>query len=386
MYCDGGKFKNKGYAFSADGIKVGGMLSLQENFLAEGEVRLLGANISGDMYCDGGKFKNKDGYAIVADRIKIGGNLSLRDNFYTEGEVRLLGANIGGNLYCIDGSIKGMLNAQNAKIKDSLLWQGIKGDGDVSLEFAIADTLASDKDGRQGFKFSLEGFSYARFAPFPGVQSCLEWLDNRPADVEFSPQPFEHAAKVLFAMGHNNDARKILLAKERRLTKSKKIPIWHKPFRMLWDWFAGYGYQPVKTLFYMLVFVFAGAVIFDYADDEHYIVPHQPIVLNLTQDSRVLKDRKCADIKRPTEVVECLLPEHPQFQPFVYSMDIFIPLFNLHQEPYWYPKPSADACILWRIGLPVWYWIEIFMGWILTSLLVLTITGLLRPRQSSGAE
>ena len=53
----------------------------------------------------------------------------------------------------------------------------------------------------------------------------LKWLAKRPgkrrlkngemADIPFSPLPYEQAAKVLFDMGQDNDARKILLEKER---------------------------------------------------------------------------------------------------------------------------------------------------------------------------
>ena len=39
----------------------------------------------------------------------------------------------------------------------------------------------------------------------------------------------------------------------------------------------------------------------------------------------------------------------------------------------------------WR-WLTLWYWIEIAAGWVLTSLLLLSITGLLRPRQASGGK
>ena len=40
--------------------------------------------------------------------------------------------------------------------------------------------------------------------------------------------------------------------------------------------------------------------------------------------------------------------------------------------------------VLWLLTL--WYWFEVAMGWILTSMLLLSITGLLRPRQSSSEK
>ena len=384
--CGGGKFKNTfSSAFAADRIKVGGNISMNEGFVAEGRVRLLNANIGGLLNCKGGKFKKED-YALVAEGIRVKNNVFMRYGFCAEGEVSLQGADIGGVLYCNGGEFKRGFNAKAAKVRNSLHWQNVKGGGTFDLSFAKADVLEDDEKSRENFDFLLDGFSYKQFQSPGDVESRIEWLKKRPKGVEFSPQPFEHAAKVLFAMGKSRDAREVLFAMEQHITEEKNISRWNKFKRQLWEITTGYNYRLRRMLATSAFIVVVGATVFGAANHYGYIVPHQPVVLNLTQDQKALKDRECESKKRPTEVVECLLPEHPPFQPFIYSMDIFIPLFNLHQEPYWYPKPSANAHIAWRFILPVWYWFEIFMGWILTSLLVLTITGLLRPRQSSGVE
>ena len=139
-------------------------------------------------------------------------------------------------------------------------------------------------------------------------------------------------------------------------------------------------------------------------------------------------------------------PEYPEFNFLAFSLDVFIPLFSLHQESFWAPasgdngdfwkspfllalsfvvlaivmflawlfKGSALAVIgsgilwgpvfvllatvaahflfdagsaLWFVDwrwLTVWYWIEIMAGWLLSSLLLLSVTGLLRPRIGGG--
>ena len=363
-----------------DSIRVKRALSLRYKFAAQRGVLLAGAKIGGDLDCIGSVFVNPGENAFFADGAKIGGCLRLRDSKF-KGQVRMNGVSIGTHLECQGITLSDGMEIAAAEIKKSLVFLDIKGSGTCNFGAAKMDSIQDDEKSRKNFNFFLGGCSYKRFQFSGDVKSRIEWLKSRlkrkGKGIEFSPQPFEHAAKILFAMGHDSDAREILLEKEQLLTEHGKISIWHKVVRWLWNVFAGYGYRLRWTLAWSALIISVGAAVFHCADEAHYIVPHQPIVLNLTQDQKVLKDRKCTDIKRPTEVVECLLPEHPKFRSLVYSLDVFIPFFAMHQEPFWYPQ---------HIGLELWYWFEIFMGWVLTSLFVLSGTGLLRPRQSSGVE
>ena len=63
-------------AIGADGLKVKGSLFLRNGFHAEGEVRLLGATIGGNLDARGGTFKNPNGNALNADGIKVTGDIS----------------------------------------------------------------------------------------------------------------------------------------------------------------------------------------------------------------------------------------------------------------------------------------------------------------------
>ena len=91
---------------NADGLTTKGNVNLNEGFSAEGEVRLLGANIGGNLNCADGKFHNPGGKALNADSLTAKGNVNLDNDFSAEGEVRLLGANIGGDLGCADGKFR----------------------------------------------------------------------------------------------------------------------------------------------------------------------------------------------------------------------------------------------------------------------------------------
>src|SRR5664280_2803006 len=109
--CSGAQLRNdSGPALLADGLTVGGGVFLREGFTATGAgelgaVRLLGANISGQLDCSGAQLRNDSGPALLADRLTVGGGVFLREGFTATGAgelgaVRLLGANISGQLGC----------------------------------------------------------------------------------------------------------------------------------------------------------------------------------------------------------------------------------------------------------------------------------------------
>ena len=393
--CAGGEFHNQGgNALTADGLTTKGGVFLRDGYSAEGEVRLLGAAIGGNLDCVGGEFHNQGGNALTADGLTTKGSVNLRDGFSADGEVCLLGADIDGQLDCTGGKFHNpkryALIAESAKIGGGLLWRQVSGEGVVHLASAKAGVLTDELDSWKPFKVVLDGFAYDQFTDPTDANSRIEWLAMRPGEDPFSPLPYEQAAKVLFGMGRANDAREILLEKERQLSKHGKWKWWQKPLRWLWEKLAGYGYKPAWTFLWILLCVTVGWGMFHFADENGRMVPHQPVVLAhadyKAETIPPCAEFKCPPEKRPTTVVKRLFPDYPEFNALVYSADVFIPFFALHQEPYWYPNPSdSDREVLLRI-LPLWYWLEIGAGWILTSLFLLSVTGVLRPRQSSGEK
>ena len=395
LSCEGGKFHNSdGYALSADKSTTKMDMNLSKGFSAEGEVRLVGANIGGDLDCTGGEFHNSDGDALSADGLTTKGAVYLGGDFSAEGGVRLLNASIGGDLFCAGGKFhnadmnKYALDVDGGNISGCLFWRETTCKGDVNLAYARVDVLADNSDSWKSCKVDLDGFIYNRFSNPMDAQSRIDWLAKRPDGMGFLPLPYEQAAKVLFGMGHARDAREILLEKERQQTADKRTPPFRKFWRELWDIFSGYGYRLRYTAAWMSFFVFIGAFIFWFADESGCIVPNRPIVLANSDYNNAVKgaDRqsKCPDAAdRPTSVTKRLFPDYPEFNAFVYSLDVFIPVFALHQEPNWHPGPCLNRDLTLRF-LSWWHWLEIIAGWILTSLLLLSVTGLLRPRQSSG--
>jgi hypothetical protein len=142
LNAEGGTFENpNGKALSADGAKIGGNLfirrklspegKVENEFMAEGEVRLVGATIGSYLEADGGTFRNPSGDALNADGVTVMGGVFLRNGFHAEGEVRLLGATIGGNLEAIGGTFKNL--RPDKSTRDAMSADGIKVHGGVLL-------------------------------------------------------------------------------------------------------------------------------------------------------------------------------------------------------------------------------------------------------------
>ena len=72
---------------------------------AHGQVRLVGAVVTGSVECSGGTF-DADGasHALFFDRIRVGGNLDLAKGFSASGSVSAAGARINGDLNCVNGT------------------------------------------------------------------------------------------------------------------------------------------------------------------------------------------------------------------------------------------------------------------------------------------
>ena len=384
-----------GYRYGAENEKSEAGPKFPPPFYADGEVRMLGARIGGNLDCAGGVFLNKEGCAIKADGVEVEGTFFMSDYFVANGSVIITGARIA-ELTCENATLAGnsknswALIAERAEIRGGVNWRRVTGSGEVNFSSTKAGTLSDDEESWGKFKVILDGFQYSRIigdGTPTNFKSRIEWLKNRPKRLPFSPLPYEQAAKVLFDMGHDNDAREILLKKEQEITKRKTR--WHKPHRWLWEKLAGYGYKPVRTLIASLIVILIGWSIFWLADCAGRIVPHQPTVL-----ANVKYQYGRIPSETPAETVARKLPGYPEFSPFWFSLDIFVPLFNLHQEPFWYPSPDGGRPYWWSTPqseefslwfmLEWWYWIQIGFGWILTSLFLLSVTGLLRPRESSG--
>lgn len=426
LECNKGQFVNPdGFALAADKIRVEGNVLLGNGFISEGEVFLIGATIGGNLNCQKGQFINPDGRALNANRLKVEGNVYLRNGFKAEGKVRLLGATIGGNLECdksqfinpdacaldtegvkVAGNVflgngfkakgnvsligatigrildceKGQfinpnghaLSADGLKVEGSVfLRDGFKADGTVSfvdatvrgyfvwsgvdspekveldLRSARIGTMWDDKKSwPDSGKLFLHGLIYDEIVDVApsDAKTRIEWL-RRQYDEEaetdkkqFRPQPYEQLAEVLKKSGNEDDAKEVLIAKNKdRLKWGPKLTfsrfLWYK----ILEYTIGYGYKPSRALLWVAACIILGCILFKtgYSKNSLQSVTNDP----------------------------------PKFNSLVYSIDTFVPLVDLYQAKYWLPKSRV---------LRLYHWVHIAAGWILTTLLVIGLTGLVR--------
>lgn len=398
LSCVSGKFHNSnGNALVIDSVKIGGNVFLSNGFSAKGEVKLLGACISGDLFCEDGKFHNPTKKALSADRLSVGDTVYFINGFSSEGEVRLSGATIGGNLHCIKSNLCNAdgyaLIAERAKINGGLSWKNIEqGIGIVNLQYSRATILDDDLNSWKHFKVALHGFSYDYFHVLGDSEFRIKWLQEITNKMGFSPLPYEQAAKVLFKIGRDIDARKVLYAKQQLWTENLTFG-YENRVRKIWNAFSGYGYLLGRTNKWIFHIIMLSAMSYWIAAFNGKIVPHQPVVL-ADPNYQMYIDKGL----NPIDAAKEAIPDYPGFNALLYSADVFIPVFSLHQETFWAPHPGSHDFLQlkWLVQqgkdfdcwwlLFIWYWIEIVAGWILTSLLILSLTGLLRPRQASGEK
>jgi sRNA-binding regulator protein Hfq len=388
--CSGAQIINKGTnAFSATGLKTEGSVLLKNGFEAEGQVNLVDATVGGDLECDGAQIINKSSKALNAAGLKVEGAILLRNGFKAEGEVSLAYASVGQNLECdgaqiinkggkaiyadglrVGGSVflrhgyraEGLVGFAGATVGRYFIWERISVDSDATLDLrsARAGALRDDeKSWPMRGKLRLNGFVYEEIgsgAP-TDAKSRIEWLHRQPAD-QFLPQPYEQLAMVLRKAGHEGDARQVLIAKNR--DRAGRVR-WYQPIRWwycLLDQTIRYGYRPGRAFGWSCCFIGAGWILSSLGHKRKLLTPTR----------------------------EGTRENHPKFSAPIYSLETFVPLVDLRVKDYWLLNGDGRAEFNVRgIKLPLtgkwlrrYFWFHTIAGWVLTTLLVGALTGLIK--------
>jgi len=349
--CKGGEFENPGgKALSGDGLTTKGSVHLREGFKAKGEVSLLGADIGGNLACDGGEFENPVGDALSGDRLTTKGSVFLTEGFKAKGEVRLPGADIGGNLECAGGEFENpdgkALNGDNVKVDGSFVWRGLrkKPIGILSLENAHLANLDDDKNSwPKSGNLDIDGLVYGPLTSRVPAdsKSRLRWLNLRNPE-NLNVQPYEQLISVFRQMGLRDDARHVAIARQKAIRKQLK------GISRLWSWILdvtiSYGYRPEKViLLFIIPIILLGSFVFKGAD-----------IVGAIEPAGSLKNML--------------------FNPVAYSLDVFLPIVDLHQESAW----TLNASVKGGIYFQYYMVFHILAGWFFTTLAVAAVTGLVR--------
>ncbi|MCB0827120.1 MAG: hypothetical protein KDC26_13125 [Armatimonadetes bacterium] len=332
--------------FLAAAIDCSADLYFDQGFVCQTAVELIGASIGGDVYFDGSYFRSKS---------------KMKD---PEGySINLSGASIGGQLYF--RGIKRML-------------------GRLSLQRVQANTLCDDFESWRGVQWvDLDGFTYDRIVEGPTDSATrIDWLSRQDRDHlgrEFKPQPWEQLIKVLREMGHDADARAVAIAKQEAMREAKKFTGIGWLLHGAYGYFAGYGYQPVKTVKAMFFVWFLGLTVFAVAEDLGIMAPSSPIIHSKPKLLEACGQQSDGRLTTWTECRE-LPKEYTTFNPLIYSLDLILPLVDLQQEKDWAPIVAVNGTE-WTIGralVRAFLWFEILFGWAMSLLLVAVLGNLVK--------
>jgi hypothetical protein len=365
-------------------------------FMANGEVRLSGTHIGGDMLLRGATLSNAGGVALNANAIQVERNLtcqpmparhpSAEQSFTAYGEVSLQRARIGGALTLRSASFK---NPGRIAIRGDWLRVGanvwinpepsphplssrpFSADGEVRLpgaavggamEMSLAEIFDShdseallDVLSEPVFPGTLDlrGASVAYLRDQPSAPSpCALRLDgfrynalpneNGDRDVrlrwirrdreEFLPDAYDHLASVYRAAGREEDARAVAIEKYRHHRARLRLP--SRIGSLLLEASVGYGYRPARALFWLIWLWVLSMMVFPWAAHHH----------------------RFEALKKTNEL--------PDYWSPLYALDAVLPVINFGQEAAWAPTGVVQT----------WYGVCVLGGWLLITVLIGALT------------
>jgi hypothetical protein len=188
--------------------------------------------------------------------------------FSAHGEIRMRRAEIGRETnftgaYLGSGPADTALNAFGLITQELRLDVGVPPRGKVNLRHARCASLADNAEfWDAGGRIELDDFRYdalavpIELADDAQITRRLTWLREGMRDV-YRPGPYDQFAAMLRASGNEEHASTVLIAKQRRryvaLSEGYRVL---GPLVRLWSWLqrwmVGYGYRPMRALFWLI--------------------------------------------------------------------------------------------------------------------------------------
>lgn len=316
-------------ALDAGGLVMEGGVFCEDGFTAEGQVLFPGAQLPGGLFMRGARIAidAPDDIAFNGDNVTAS-TVRLSKGFRAAGKVRVRGAQIADLLSFHDAELLGEGTA--------LLCIGTRADafdlrfaqapqGVVDLRNAYASRI-QDHPATWPATLRLDGLVYEWLETTAArgrddVTNRLTWLRHNPG---YAPQPYEQLANNYRRLGHDADARRVLLARQRR--RRATLGPAGRAWGCLLDATVGYGYRTWIAGVWLTLLTLLGAAVF--------------ATFTPTAD-------------RPGE--------GPPFNPFVYALDLLLPIGGLGQGSAWHWENGGVQALAYTLTA---------IGWILTTTVV----------------
>jgi hypothetical protein len=360
--------------------RVQGSVALCCGFEADGGVQLDNSIIGGDLMGAGGRFLNPNNVALEVDTDNIAGAVIFSWPFALPSQSAGMPTR---------AEFDGWANFPNCKVAsfffgDAAIFKGAKSEShglaiistsvgtflslkgielrngaSLSLEGSSAQVLVDDRDSwPEAGRLRIDGFSYRQLASLNDADSRLHWLGLQEG---FHPQPYRQLAKQLTESGDDAGATRVLIAKED--LRYREFGIAGRFWGEFLKWTIGYGHRPMLTIMWSALVVLLGW-------------------------SLVWIGNRAGVMRRtyPENTPGSAADHYEELYPLLYSLDVFLPFVNLHQERYWWPdgRTAGEFAVLGgRVPirgsiLRCYLWLQIIAGWILSAIFVAGVTGLIR--------
>jgi hypothetical protein len=246
-----------------------------------------------------------------------------------------------------------------------LFWRNVElqNGATVDLSDARVGTLSDEeKSWPQPGDLLIDGLTYDSFGPGSptDLRTRLRWIALQPHG-GFEPQPYRQLAKVYRQSGLDNEAIQVLIAEQD--ARYARYGLIGRSWGGLLKNTIGYGHRPLLAIFWSFAVVVLGWAVVRTANGAGVMRPTWPETPPASTDQ-----------------------DYEPLHPLLYSLDVFLPFVNLHQEHYWWPKPGSSGefravgmTFTFRGSVVRYYlWAQIIAGWLLSAIFVAGVTGLLR--------
>ncbi|MFI1415664.1 hypothetical protein ACH4Y0_37960 [Streptomyces sp. NPDC020707] len=359
-------------AFRGDGLRLVQDLHCNSLLIDDGGIGLFGATIGGQYWLVNATIRNSTGWAITAPTLTVGGGIYAR-GLTVDGGVNLFAAVIGesieltastlipyrrfalrapgarveANIALDDATrIAGDIVLTRAEVKGALSLTGTTFSGATTVDLhrvtvgalrlesfnsppatlvlSSANVVAiTDAAESWPSQIALTGLAYHSLHPVLPASRRLAWLHR---DTDYHPQPYEQLATYYRQLGHDDDARAVLLARHRQHRRSLRAPV--RMWGYVEDATVGYGYRAGRALMWLLALTAVAAIAFS-------VTPPRPVQ-----------------------------SDGPAFQAVIYALDLILPVLDLGQEKAFTP-----------VGNTAWIaWLGTLSGWLLGTTVITSIT------------
>jgi hypothetical protein len=297
--------------------------------------------------------------ALSARGLKVSGKIDL--GFANiNGAATLSGCQIGGDLSCILAEFKSDLDLHGTTVLGDFIWQMITSSGYIDLTSAHVGNLVDDVESWPKNAYSIVDFEYSirGDADRPAVPQ-LAWIQNQNP---WSPQPYEFAARWLRLRGKEGSAKTLQRARRNDERKFGSLSMMARLWNRVLDVFAGHGYQMWRIPGWAALVILVGTVVFYSADK-------QGVMVMVKSPDAAMQPASGSKNTKPLSRQEL---NYPQFDAFTYSLDVFLPVVDLHQESSYLPVGNRPG----RLWYESYLRFQILLGWFMTTLTVAALSGL----------